>query len=212
MSHHKRLSAEKPRAIRSKAQRGFTIIETLAAILILTIGLVGMAALMSNMMADSARSRYMSEAAMLASEKLEDLERYPATDPDVVVASGAVAGSLTTDETATVTSNGSTDSVDYFDQIQLSSAGGTISETSSGKDASGNTNYTTISHAPDGSITSGVTTSAPPPGPDTLVFKRRWTIEKDAPVGGVRRITVLVTLTNPVVVQSVTFQMSMVRP
>jgi prepilin-type N-terminal cleavage/methylation domain-containing protein len=72
VSHHK-----------PKRQRGFTLIERLAAILVLTIGLVGMAVLMSNMMTGGARSRHMSEAAMLASEKLEDLERYPALDPDV---------------------------------------------------------------------------------------------------------------------------------
>lgn len=193
-------------------QRGFTLIETLAAIVVLTAGLVGMAALMSNMMVNSARSRYMSEAAMLASEKLEDLERYPAAATDVAVASGTVAGSLNSDVTATVTSNGSTDNVDYFDEIQLSSAGGTISETSSGKDASGNTTYTMVSHAPDGTVTNTTSTSAPPLGSDTLTFNRRWTIEKDAPVSGVRRITVLVTLTNPVIVKTVTFQMSMVRP
>jgi len=195
-----------------KRQRGFTLIETLAAILVLTIGLVGLAVLMSNMMTGGARSRYMSEAAMLASEKLEDLERYPAADPDVAVTSGATAGSLTSDVTASVTSNGTTDNVDYFDTIQLSSTGGTISETSSGKDASGNTNYTTISHSPSGAVTGSTTSSAPTPTADTLAFKRRWTIEKDAPVSGVGRITVLVTLTNPVVVKSVTFQMSMVRP
>lgn len=196
----------------SHRQRGFTLIETLAAIVVLSIGLVGMAVLMSNMMTGGARSRYMSEAAMLASEKLEDLERYPAADPEVAVTSGATAGSLTADVTATVTSNGNTDNVDYFDTIQLSSMGGNISETSSGKDSSGNTNYVTISHSPNGAVTSTTSSTAPAPTADTLTFARRWTIEKDAPVGGVRRVTVLVTLTNPVLVKSVTFQMSMVRP
>jgi len=184
----------------------------LAAILVLTIGLVDMAVLMSNMMTGGAHSRYMSEAAMLASEKLEDLERYPAADPEVAVTSGAIAGSLTSDVTGSVTSNGTTDNVNYFDTIQLSSTGGTISETSSGKDASGNTNYTTITHSPTSAVNSSTSSSAPTPTADTLAFKRRWTIEKDAPVSGVRRITVLVTLINPVVVKSVTFQMSMVRP
>jgi Tfp pilus assembly protein PilV len=186
--------------------------ETLAAIIVQSIGLIGMAVLMSNMMTGGARSRYMSEAAMLASEKLEDLERYPAADPNVAVTSGAIAGSLSSDITASVTSNGSTDSVDYFDTVQLSASGGNISETSSGKDASGNTNFTTITHAPTGEVTSSIVTTLPAPSADTLTFERRWTIEKDAPVGGVRRITVLVTLTNPVVVKSVNFQMSMVRP
>src|SRR6266481_10227012 len=117
MSHHKRSRHKRRR------QRGFTLMETLAAIMVLTIGLVGMAVLMSNVMTGGARSRYMSEAAMLASEKLEDLERYPAADPDVAVTSGATAGSLTSDVTASVTSNGTTDNVDYFDTIQLSSTG-----------------------------------------------------------------------------------------
>jgi prepilin-type N-terminal cleavage/methylation domain-containing protein len=206
MSRHKG-SRDRPRR-----QRGFTLIETLAAIIVLSIGLVGMAVLMSNMMTGGARSRYMSEAAMLASEKLEDLERYPAADPNVAVTSGTSAGSLSSDVSASVTSNGSTDNVDYFDTIQLSAAGGSISETASGKDASGNTNYTTITHAPTGEITSAISTTLPAPAADTLAFERRWTIEKDQPVGGVRRITVLVTLTNPVLVKSVTFQMSMVRP
>src|SRR6266436_1723915 len=144
MSHRKRS------LYRRHYQRGFTLMETLAAIIVLSIGLIGMAVLMSNMMTGGARSRYMSEAAMLASEKLEDLERYPAADPNVAVTSGTSAGSLSSDVSASVTPNGSTDSVDYFDTIQLSATGGSISETSSGKDASGNTNYTTITHAPTG--------------------------------------------------------------
>jgi hypothetical protein len=37
-------------------------------------------------------------------------------------------------------------------------------------------------------------------------------IEKDQPVSGVRRVTVLVTLKNPVLAQTITFQNSMVRP
>src|SRR5260370_4350993 len=87
---------------RQRRQRGFTLIETLAAIIVLSIGLVGMAVLMSNMMTGGARSRYMSEAAMLASEKLEDLERYPAADPNVAVTSGTSAGSLSSDVSASV--------------------------------------------------------------------------------------------------------------
>lgn len=120
------MSAHKPTRHADNRQRGFTLMETLAAIIVLSIGLLGMAALMSNMMTGGARSRYMSEAAMLASEKLEDLERYPAADANVAVTSGTIAGSLSSDITATVTSNGSTDSVDYFDTIQLSATGGNI--------------------------------------------------------------------------------------
>ncbi|HVO58804.1 MAG TPA: prepilin-type N-terminal cleavage/methylation domain-containing protein [Dongiaceae bacterium] len=195
-----------------KNQRGFTIIETMAAIIVLTIGLVGLAVLMSNMMTGGARSRYMSNAAMLASEELESLQRYSATAPEVAVTSGTTAGSLTSDVTASVTSGGSTATVDYFDTVQLSSIGGSISETYSGKDSSGNTNYTTQTHSPNGQMSASTSSTAPTPTADTLIFKRRWIIEKDAPVVGVRRITVLVTLTNPAVTKAVNFQMSTVRP
>jgi len=45
-----------------------------------------------------------------------------------------------------------------------------------------------------------------------MTFDRRWVIEQDQPVPGVRRITVLVTLMDKSIQPSVTFQMSMVRP
>jgi hypothetical protein len=45
-----------------------------------------------------------------------------------------------------------------------------------------------------------------------IAFQRRWIIELNQPVTGVRRITVLVTCTNGFVQPPVTFQMSMVRP
>jgi prepilin-type N-terminal cleavage/methylation domain-containing protein len=193
-------------------QGGFTLAETMVAIAVLTIGLVGAAALMAQMVANSGRSRYMSIAAMLASEKLEDLNRFPANDPAIVVPGGPTAGSLTADTSQSVTVGANTESVDYFDVVQLSSANGGISETSSGKDAAGNTVYNTITHLPDGTVVSSVSGGLPPLATDTLIFNRRWVIEKDQPVGGVRRITVLVTLKNPVLSQTVTFQNSMVRP
>jgi hypothetical protein len=96
--------------------------------------------------------------------------------------------------------------------VQLSSANGGISETSSGKDATGNTVYNTITHLPDGTVLPSGSGALPPLAPDTLIFNRRWVIEKDQPVAGVRRVTVLVTLKNPVLSQTVTFQNSMVRP
>jgi prepilin-type N-terminal cleavage/methylation domain-containing protein len=193
-------------------QHGFTIIETMVAIAILTIGLVSAAALLTQMLSNSGRSRYMSIAAMLASEKLEDLNRFPTDDPAIVVPAGPTAGSLTADTSQTVTVGANTESVDYFDVVQLSSGNGGISETSSGKDATGNTVYTTITHQPDGSVVSTVAGALPPLGADTLIFNRRWIIEKDQPVAGVRRVTVLVTLKNPVLSQTITFQNSMVRP
>jgi hypothetical protein len=96
--------------------------------------------------------------------------------------------------------------------VQLSSGDGGISETSSGKAAAGNTVFTTITHKPDGTVVSTVGATLPPLAQDTLIFGRRWVIEKDQPLPGVSRITVLVTLKNPVLSQTITFQNSMVRP
>ena len=45
-----------------------------------------------------------------------------------------------------------------------------------------------------------------------VVFDRRWQIEQDVPVTGVRRVTVVISLHNPTKGGQATFQMSMVRP
>jgi Tfp pilus assembly protein PilV len=183
----------------------------MAAIAILGIGLLALAALMSQMNVDTSDSRYMSTEALLASEKLEDLNRYPSSDP-AIYASGANAGSLTTDKTSTVTSGAVTQAVDYFDTVQLSSSNGQMTETITGTDSTGAATYTTVTHSPDGTISSpGAIVGAPPtPAADMLVYKRRWVIEPDTPVTGVRRITVLVSLQS--VPTATTFQTSMVRP
>jgi prepilin-type N-terminal cleavage/methylation domain-containing protein len=196
----------------SRGNAGFTLAETMVAMVVLTIGLMGAAALMSQMVNDSGHSRYMSTASMLASEKLEDLNRFPASDPAIAIPGGNTAGSLTADASQSVTVGAVTENVDYFDVVQLSSGNGAISETSSGKDAAGNSVFSTITHQPDGTVVTAVTAALPPVSSDTLIFNRRWVIEKDLPVPGVRRITVLVTLTNPVLAPTVTFQNSMVRP
>ena len=199
MSHHKK-----------RSQRGFSIIELLAAIIILAVGLLGIAALMSQMNVGTAESRYMSTEAMLASEKLEDLNRYPSNDPSVA-APGGVAGSLTADQSQSVTVGAVIENVDYFDTVQLSSGNGSISEVVTGTDAGGAPTYTTITHRPDGTVTSTTANGAPPaPTSDMLAYKRRWVIEQDVPVTGVRRVTVLISLQS--VPNQTTFQTSMVRP
>ena len=183
------------------------------AMVILTIALIAVAALISKTSGNTSHSRYMSIAAMLASEKLEDLNRYPITDPAIAVP-GTTAGSLTADTSQSVTVGTVTETVDYYDTVQMSGTSGSVTETIQGVDASGHPTYTTVSHTPDG--TASESTSSVPPanigGADATAFERRWIIERDAPVPGVRRMTVLVSLQNVSGVNGVSFQMSMVRP
>jgi prepilin-type N-terminal cleavage/methylation domain-containing protein len=181
--------------LRVSRESGFTLVETMVAIVVLATGLMGIAALMSQMNSTSYRSRYMSMAAVLATEKLEDLNKYPSDDANV-----AAGGSLTADV------------VGYYDTIQLSSGDGAIAETIQGT-TNGQPTYTTTTHLPDGTITTPAATAAPPaPGADTVVLDRRWLIAADQPVAGVRRVTVFVSLTSPAQSKKVSFQSSMVRP
>ena len=76
----------------------------------------------------------------------------------------------------------------------------------------GTTSYKSTAHNPDGTITSTTSSTEPTAGPGVIAYHRRWTIEMDQPVTGVRRITVLVTLQGQVVNPPVSFQMTMVRP
>jgi hypothetical protein len=123
------------------------------------------------------------------------------------VTSGTTAGSLTADIVDDVTSGGETVSVSYFDEVQFSATGGAVTEVKS-REQDGDTVYYTISHQPDGTITES---DELPSSSGMIRFKRRWIIEKDQPTTDVRRVTVLVTLENPVDTP-VNAQMSMVRP
>lgn len=189
---------------KARRQDGFTLIETMIAITVLAVGMLGVAAMLSNMDANTGKSRYMSMAALLASEKLEELNRFPDTDDNIQVGTGNVtAGSLTEDS---VSGSGT---VAYYDQVSMSSSNGTIAQTTAQVDPStGQTLYTGTTQSPDGTVQPIKT---PPDNPDTLTFKRRWLIEKDVPVAGVCRITVLVMLENNSPKNPVKFQMSMVR-
>lgn len=192
----------------------------MVAIAVLTIGVVAVAALAGTMMTTGNRSKYMSLEATLASEKLEDLNHWPASVPQVCVPTGNTSvGSLTSDILQTTTcAGGATASIAYYDDVSInfangstdcvSSLGGCFDETVASQ-VSGTTNYTTTYHSPDGTVTTTTNTTAP----TNMTFHRRWVIEANSPVNGVRRITVLVVVTNSDISPfNPTFQMSLVRP
>ena len=193
-----------------RRESGFTLIETIMAMVILTVGLLAIASLFAKTTLSTNMSRYMSSQSLLASEKLDDLNRLPANDPAIAVPAGNSSGSLNADVTQNVVVGGAAQQVDYFDTIQMSSGNGGVAETFTGVNGGGAATYTTVTHSPNGVVTQTVSAAAPVATPDSITFKRRWVIEKDVPVVGTKRITVLVTVLD--VAQAVPFQMSMVRP
>ena len=192
--------------------RGFSLVETMVAMIVLSVGLVALGGLVSQTLIGTSRSRFSAVAADLATEKLEDLSRWPTFDPNIYAASGATVGSLTSDVSANVTSGGlPTQLVNYFDDVEISDLNGAISETVS-QVISGTTSYKTTSHNPDGTIVISTSTTQTAADANAAGFHRRWVIEMDQPVTGLRRITVLVTLQNSPISPPVSFQMTMVRP
>lgn len=196
-----------------KIAKGFTLIEVAVALTVLVIGLMSVAALFATAIKGTSRTEYMTQAATLASEKLEDLNHYPDTDPHVFTAAGATAGSITADTTASVTVSGTTTPIYYYDEVFFSPTQGSVSETSSQLDVNGNLQYSTTVNQPNGIV--------PPPQISTsraalisgsIYFKRRWVIEQDQPIVGLKRITVWVSLENLSISPDVQFQMSILRP
>ena len=57
------------------SSRGFTLVEVLVASVVLVIGVVSVAGLIGSTLGGTSRSGYMNQAASLATEKLEDLNR-----------------------------------------------------------------------------------------------------------------------------------------
>ena len=144
-----------------------SLIETVVAIGVLSVGLMSMAALMTRMISTTSRSGYMSTAMQLASEKLEDLNRFPCSaadithcDANVIVSSGSSAGSLTADSSSTITADGETVLVDYWDEVRFDATGGAVREIKTGVNGGGFTTYTTVAHAPDGTVNTSTSTTA----------------------------------------------------
>lgn len=113
---------EIPESQRRRAghDRGFALLEVMVAIVILAIGLLGLAALMAQLFGTTNQSRYMGTEVMLASEKLEDINRLAVGDGNL-----AAGGDLAADQ------------AHFFDEIQMSATS-----------ANTNTNSTTVNSAP----------------------------------------------------------------
>jgi prepilin-type N-terminal cleavage/methylation domain-containing protein len=198
------LRSQHPRqAARSiRAGKGFSVLEVLVAITVLAIGMTAMASLIAQTLSGTERSRYMSLASTLTSEKLEDLNRWPSVDPHV-----ASGGSLTADSAV--------GSLNYYDDIDLSNTTGQVSETIAST-TSGTTTYSSVIHNSTGYVQSGANSTAPT-GSGIIAFHRRWVVETDPVVNGItltgsRRVTVIVSLSNLSVRPPVNFQLSLVRP
>jgi Tfp pilus assembly protein PilV len=189
----------------TKHDRGFSMIEAIVASAILATGLLAIAGLLANLASTTNYSRYTGTQTLLASEKLEDLNLLSACDPDIAVPAGSTSGSLTSDQSQTVNAQAGppqicgSEVVNYFDDVQISSEAGAITET---------TNGVSLAQTPNGEVK----TTAPPTSSDMLLFHRRWIIEKDQPIPGARRITVVVIAqTGNALDKAATFQTTLVR-
>lgn len=187
------------------AGQGFTLIETMIAMFVFAVGVLSLAALMSTVSLNTERSRYMHEATSMASEKLEDLNRYPAlSEADAIT----VGGSLTSDVTA------------YYDDVQVSADNGAITEITYNENSGC---WDVFTQPVSGSASDNCVATEPAVLSGASDFHRRWLVESPIIVNGnsvnVRRITVLVSLWTPSTNtamnfqgQPVTFQLSAVRP
>jgi prepilin-type N-terminal cleavage/methylation domain-containing protein len=196
-----------------KIEVGFTLIEVMVALTVLGVGLLSVAALFATAIKGTSRTEYMTQAATLASEKLEDLNHYAKGDPHIAVVTGTTAGSLTADLNATIDANGPPQAIYYWDEVFFSPTQGSVSESISQTDpTTGNLVYSTTTYLPNGTIAPVTTTTRPQLVSGSIYFKRRWVIEQDQPIAGLLRITVWVTLENQSIAPDVQFQMSIVRP
>ncbi|HTU35552.1 MAG TPA: prepilin-type N-terminal cleavage/methylation domain-containing protein [Candidatus Acidoferrum sp.] len=200
-----------------KSRNGFTLIEVMVSIVILAIGLLSVAAFVTSTVAMGTRARYMNQANVLASEKLDDLNKLPSTDPNLsctgAPASGTVCGSLT----GGAACSGS----DFCDQVTVNEANGADYEIQT-ENVNGTLTTTTIVHTDTGCVGTPASCGVAAPANAGSSFTRRWEITYDPSINevgggpttatGTMRVTVLVTLNGGSNGIPVTFQMSMVRP
>jgi prepilin-type N-terminal cleavage/methylation domain-containing protein len=214
------------RSSNRRPTQGFTLIEVMIAMAILIIGVSAMAALSAVMLTRGRQSRYINVAETLASEKLEDLNHWNTTAPELCVQTGDTSeGSLSTPVTKSITCPGapSANTINYFDNVSIDFNNGTIcpnpsngcfaESVANGQINTNGTTYYTTTHSPSGVIpgsTTGTPVSSTTP-PSNMDFQRNWLIEANTPVNGTRRITVVVTMLDQSVQPPVRVQMSLVR-
>jgi prepilin-type N-terminal cleavage/methylation domain-containing protein len=202
-----------------KFSRGFTLIEVMLASFVLAVGLLSAGFLAGQMVVGTNRSKYMSVASTLASEKLEDLNRWDVDDPQICVPTGnTTAGTLTSDINQTTTcSQGASANLSYYDDVYPNLANGAstcpdgtagcFSETVSSI-VGGNPTYTTTVHSPTGTVQ----TTSSAASPTGTSFHRRWVKKANSTPSGWRRGMILITRTNSAIKLPGIFQISMVRP
>lgn len=105
------MSHRKARLKRREA--GFALLEVMIAIVILAVGLLGLAALLAQLTGSTTQSRYLGAEVMLASEKMEDLNQRSANDPALTAGGDLVGGTAA-----------------YTDSVQLSSTNGFVGDKS----------------------------------------------------------------------------------
>jgi Tfp pilus assembly protein PilV len=184
----------------------------MVSITILSIGLLAVALLVSSTMQSGTQARYMNMANVLASEKLDNLNKYPSTDPNVACA--GTCGALTGPATCAAGD-------DYCDQVTVNEATGANYETQT-QVVNNTPQTTTIVHTAIGCVDTPTNCGVAPPAGGGSSFTRRWQITANptitavaggtTTITGARRVTVRVNVNGQSGASAVSFQISMVRP
>jgi len=218
-----------PRPKKAEVEAGFTLLEVMVALMVLTVGLMSIALLMANVYKQTVRSRYASLASMMATEKMEDLLSYGQSDPRAHLAGGTLTTSISTatlsDTPVNASWNGGTVTVDYYDTVTLNNSSSTTTPAMQETleilttTTPATVEYVTQSFYANGILQWDSATGPPyyPSAPTTTApsgetFLRTWQIQSNTPATNLTTITVLVALIDSTMNPPVSTQISAVRP